>query len=243
MPENNNHILEARSAEMEEIIGIIPNWITRWGLTLLFIIAVLCIGVSSFISYPDTIHAEVLIQAVNQPGKVTVKRSDANQIFDFRVKDGDFVKPGDTLLTHIDKNTSKSYSTVTPMSGKIFLTDGTNEHNTLDKIIWVVPNSDKAEIKIKYPNKGSGTVKVGQNVKIELYNFPNNEYGFLEGKISSIFPVEVEGEHTASVVLKNEKLVTSENKILPIQPILKGEGEIFINERSIFSRIFGSVFK
>jgi len=241
MPLNNN-TLEARSAEMEEIVGIIPNWITRWGLTCLFIIAIICISISVFISYPDSLHAEVLIQAVNQPGKVTVKRTDANQIFDFRVKSGNNVLPGDTLLTHFDKNHHKTYYTVTPMAGKIFVSDGTNENNTLDKIIWVVPKSERAEIKIKYANKGSGSVKVGQNVKIELYNFPTHEFGFLEGRISSIFPIEIEGSRTALVKLKSEKLITSENKTLPIQPIMKGEGEILISEKSIFSRIFGSIF-
>lgn len=242
MPENNHHILEARSAEMEEIIGIIPHWITRWGLTGLLFIAILSIAVSSLISYPDTLHMEVLIQAVNQPGKVTVKRTDANQIFDFRIKDGEMVKPGDTLLTHLDKNTGKVYFTTTPMAGKIFISNGTNESNTLDKIIWVVPKSDNTEIKIKYPNKGSGKVKIGQNVKIDLYDYPSQEFGFLEGQISSILPIEVEGEHTATVKLKTKKLITTEQKIIPIMPIMKGEGDILLNEKSIFTRIFGSIF-
>lgn len=237
-----DQILEERSAEMEEIVGIIPSWITRWGLTCLFIIAMMGLFVSFFIKYPETLQTTVIVQSENQPGKVTVKRDDANQIFNFLVKNGDMVKPGDTLLVHVDKNTGKEYSTVTPMTGKIYLSNGTDEKNTLDKIIWVVPKSTGSEIKIKFPVKGSGNVKTGQIVKFSLHGFPSHEYGFIEGKISSILPIEIDGMHQAYVKLPGKKIVTSEQKEIPVMPVMQGEGEILLSDKSIFYRIFGSVF-
>ncbi len=241
MPEN-DPLLEVRSNEMEEIVGNVPAWIIQWGITVLFAVGILGLFISNFISYPDTLVAKVLIQATEQPGKVTVRRDDASQEFKFLVKEGDQVVPGDTLLIHLDKNTGKSIATITPMAGKIYISKGIDEKNTLDQLIWVVPKSSKVEIKIKYDNKGAGDVRVGQAVKIELTDFPSSEYGFLEGHVSSILPIQMDGEHQAYVKLNSTKIITSENKEIPIVPVMEGSGEILLNDRSIFQRIFGSIF-
>lgn len=242
MPENNVP-LEIRSNEMEELVGNVPPWIIQWGITVLFVVAVLGLIISNFIHYPDTLMAKVIIQATEQPGKVTVRREDASQEFKFLVKEGDQVVPGDTLLIHLDKNTGKKIPTITPMAGKIYISKGIDEKNTLDQLIWVVPKSSKVEVKIKYHNKGAGNVKMGQSVRIELTDFPSSEYGFLEGCISSILPIQVEGEHQAYVELNNKNIITSENKEIPITPVMEGSGEILLNDRSIFQRIFGSIFR
>lgn len=242
MPEN-NHSLEIRSAEMDEVVGNIPSWIIRWGITVLFAVGILGLSISCFIQYPDVLRAKVLIQAVNQPGKVTVSRVSANQVFKFLVKEGDYVVPGDTLLIQTDKNTGKSNPIITPMAGKIYISNGIDEKNTLDQLIWVVPKSSEAEIKINYSNKGAGNVKVGQAVQIELSDFPSNEYGFIEGHINTILPIQVDGEHQAFVKLKGKGIITSENKEIPILPIMEGDGEILLNDRSIFQRIFGNIFR
>lgn len=241
MPEN-IQLIEKNSAEMEEIVGIIPPWIIRWGITVLFIVGLLGIIISNFISYPDILPAKVVIQAAQQPGQVIVKREDANQIFKFLVKNGDEVNPGDTLLTNLDKRTGTTYVTTTPMAGKIYITNGSNEKNILNKVIWVVPKISKVIIKINYSNKGAGNVKVGQNVRIELFSYPGNEYGFIEGRISSILPVEVNDMHQAYVKLSSQKIITSDNKVIPFHPVMEGDGQILLDSRSIFQRIFGSIF-
>ncbi|BAV04876.1 HlyD-family transporter [Filimonas lacunae] len=229
---------------MDEIVGNIPPWVIRWGITVLFTVAVLGLVISNIIRYPDTLRATVLMQAENQPGKVTIRRTDenANFKFHFLVRNGDEVLPGDTLLTRFDPKEKKSYYTITPMSGKIYVSKGIDEKNTLDQIIWVVPKSSKAEVKIRYSNKGAGNVKVGQLVKIELSDFPVNEYGYLEGTIASIMPVQIEGDHQAYVQLKDQKIVTSDRKEIPILPVMEGSAEILLSDRSIFQRIFGSMF-
>ncbi|MEV4883665.1 hypothetical protein SAMN05660461_1403 [Chitinophaga ginsengisegetis] len=238
-----NHSFETGSSEMEEIVGIIPPWIIRWGITVLFSIAMLTLAVSCFIRYPDTLNAQVVIEAVNQPGKISIRRGDADQIFKYYVKDGDHVVPDDTLLIWTDRKTGKIHPTITPISGTIYITHGDDEKDILLDIMWVVPQSSKAKIKINYGNKGAGNVKVGQVVKIELHDFPKSEYGFIDGHISSILPIQENGEHVAYVKLKGDEIITSERKIVPILPVMKGTGEILLNDRSIFQRIFGSIFR
>ena len=236
------HNLDIRSTEMEEVVGNIPAWIIRWGITTLFGIAILFVVISSFIKFPDTLNCKVIIQAKDQPGKVTVSRTDASQHFKFYVKEGDQVKPGDTLLVETDDKTGKRSPTITPMAGKIYISKGVDEKNTLDQFIWVLPASSNAEVKLKYGNAGAGNVQVGKTVKIELADFPVNDYGYLEGQVSSIIPMQIDGQHLAYVTLKNDKMITSQNKEIPILPVMEGDAEIYLNNRSIFQRIFRSIF-
>ncbi|HEY0299249.1 MAG TPA: hypothetical protein VGB84_08525 [Arachidicoccus sp.] len=237
-----NQSLDVRSSEMEEIVGNIPPWIVRWGITVLFSVAVLGLSISWLIKYPDTLNAQVVMEAANQPGKINIKRGDADQVFKYYVKDGDQVISGDTLLTWTDKKTGKVHPTITPMQGTVYITSADDDKNILEDVMWVVPQSSKAKVKINYSNKGAGNVKVGQTVKIELYDFPESEYGFIEGRISSILPVQQNGERLAYVKLSGNKITTSENKIIPVLPVMQGSGEILLNDRSIFQRIFGSMF-
>lgn len=75
MPETpeNNHNIELRSEEVQEILGHIPPWIVRWGITLFFfILAVLLIG-SHFFAYPDVVQGEVEILSVNPPVEIRSK--------------------------------------------------------------------------------------------------------------------------------------------------------------------------
>lgn len=242
MPERNQQI-EIRSNEMEEIIGLVPHWIIQWGICVLFCVGIIGLLITRYVRYPDVLAAKVLVQAKQQPGKVTVRREDARQEFKLVIKEGQQVKIGDTLLIRRDTKTNLTYPTITPMAGKIYISHGIDEKNTLDYVIWVVPKASSFEIKIKYGNQGAGNVKIGQLVKINLSDYPDYQYGYLEGKITSILPVQLNDEHQAYVKLDHAKLITSNQIELPILPTMQGKGEILLNDRSIFQRIFGSMYK
>uniref|UniRef100_F4C9Y5 HlyD family secretion protein n=1 Tax=Sphingobacterium sp. (strain 21) TaxID=743722 RepID=F4C9Y5_SPHS2 len=230
------------SNEMEEIVGQVPPWLIRWGIGVLFLVAIIALAIIRQVRFPDTLIAKVLIQAKEQPGKVTIRREDANQHFRFLVKDGDLVKVGDTLLVRMDKRKHEEEAIITPMNGKIYLSQGIDAENTLDQVIWVVPKATAFDIKIEYINEGAGKVKTGRLVKLSLYDYPSNEYGFLEGTITKILPVQIDGKHQAYVKLNKNRLITSQKHELPILPTMQGEAEILLNDRSIFERIFGSLY-
>ena len=233
--------LDTVSNEMDEIIGKIPPWIIRWGITVLFLVAIIALVISSYVRFPDSIQGSVVIQAKEQPGKVTVRRESANQAYRFLVKDKDRVQPGDTLLIRIDKIAHQETPITTPMAGTIYRVSGNSQENALEETIWVVPDATTVDVKIKYHNKGAGNVKAGQEVRIALQDYPDHEYGFLEGRIESILPIQTENSHQAHVLLNNKTLRTSTGKELPILPSMQGDGEILLNSRSIFQRIFNSL--
>ena len=50
--------IELRSEEVQEVMGQIPAWIVRWGITLLFLVVVALLVGSCFFKYPDVITAD-----------------------------------------------------------------------------------------------------------------------------------------------------------------------------------------
>lgn len=231
---------ELQSNEMQEIIGYIPHWITRWGIFVLFVVLLVTLYISYKVKYPDTLTADVTIQAKEQPGKVEIKRTDASQEYIFLVKEKQIVKRGDTLIINNDTKKKSVEYIITPMEGTIYITQGVDQNNTQDMVLWVVPKVQSFDVKIKYPQKGAGRIKSGQEIIIYIDNYPVDEFGYLNGKINRILPVSLDGNYEAYVLL-SKGLVTTRNVSLPIQLTLHGKVEILLNDKSIFSRIFGGL--
>jgi multidrug resistance efflux pump len=96
--------ISLRSEEITEIMGIPPKWITRWGITIIFIvIATVFIG-SAFFRYPDIVVAPVIISSENPPSVITPKAN--GKITDILCADGSSVKKGDTLA--VIENSAKT---------------------------------------------------------------------------------------------------------------------------------------
>lgn len=71
MPQENNF----HSEEAQEILGKIPSWIIRWGITLIFLIFLSIIIGSCFIKYPERVNGTVTMITKNSPIDVVSKGS------------------------------------------------------------------------------------------------------------------------------------------------------------------------
>jgi len=95
---NQDRTLELRSEEMQEIISAIPNWIIRWGISVIFIaISLLLLG-SWIIKYPEVISSRIIIITENPPVKLIARTNGKLNIF---VKENEFVKTN-TYLAAIE---------------------------------------------------------------------------------------------------------------------------------------------
>lgn len=65
MPEINN--IELHSEEVQEIMGKIPSWIIRWGLTLIFSVFAMLVAGSYFFKYAEIVTAPLMITTHNTP--------------------------------------------------------------------------------------------------------------------------------------------------------------------------------
>ncbi len=99
MPENIN----IRSEEVQEILTAVPNWMIRWGNTLILIFIFLFLLMSYFIKYPDIIPTQIIVTTKNPPEKIYARSSGK---FDaFFVKDTVSIKAYQPLA--IIENTAK----------------------------------------------------------------------------------------------------------------------------------------
>ena len=95
--------VELRSEEVQELMGKIPIWILRWGITVLLgIVVVLLLG-SYIFKYPDIVEAEITVSTQNPPSYVLAKAT--GRLLDLYVNNGAEVRQGQ-LLALID-NTAK----------------------------------------------------------------------------------------------------------------------------------------
>ena len=89
-----NKSIEIRSEEVQEIISHIPNWIIRWGITLIFLVFISILLISWFVKYPDIIKAKVVL--TTSPAVMTlVSRSSGNLIL--LKKENEEVKEGEHI--------------------------------------------------------------------------------------------------------------------------------------------------
>jgi HlyD family secretion protein len=87
--------IELRSEEVQEILGAVPSWILRWGITTLFaIVTVLLIG-SWFFKYPDTISATMTLTSETPPASIVAKTN--GRIKELYVKDNQQVETNEYL--------------------------------------------------------------------------------------------------------------------------------------------------
>lgn len=90
-----NKDIELRSEEVQEVMGQIPAWIIRWGITLLFLVVVALLVGSCFFKYPDVITAEMTLTG-QHPATAVVTRS-AGKIQELFVTDNRPVNTGDWI--------------------------------------------------------------------------------------------------------------------------------------------------
>ena len=70
----NNKDIELRSEEVQEVMGQVPAWIVRWGITLLFLVVVALLVGSCFFKYPDVITADMTLTG-QHPATAVVTRA------------------------------------------------------------------------------------------------------------------------------------------------------------------------
>ncbi len=132
-----------------------------------------------------------------------------------------------------------------PIDGKVTVFDirAKNQSvNTGETLFTIVPSDyEKLVAKLNVPIQNSGKVEVGQRVIIKLDNYPNQEWGSLEGKIVSISDVPKRGEQIAEYTIYVDiigGLTTSYKKEIEFKQEMQGTAEIVLEELTILERVF-----
>lgn len=87
--------IELRSEEFQEVLGNIPPWILRWGITAVTSIIFILLAGSAIFKYPDIITATVTLTGTKPTANIIAKSS--GKIQELYVKDNQAVSKGDYL--------------------------------------------------------------------------------------------------------------------------------------------------
>lgn len=91
---------------------------------------------------------------------------------------------------------------------------------------------------ILLPAQGSGKVKVGQRALVRLIDFPDQEFGYLEGRVERISDTpNADGNYLVQIHLPNG-LVTNYGVQLPTNRQMQGSADIIIEDIRLLVRLF-----
>lgn len=119
--------------------------------------------------------------------------------------------------------------------------------NIGDNVFSIIPIGGNQYIgKVKAPAQNFGKVKVGQTVNIKLANYPDQEFGILEGVIDNIsLTPDKDGNLLLDVSLP-KGLQTSYKKRIAFQQEMNGRADIITDDLRLLERLlyqFRSIFK
>jgi multidrug resistance efflux pump len=116
--------------------------------------------------------------------------------------------------------------------------------NEGDVMFIIISSENSAYIaKLKTPSLNSGKITIGQNVNIKLDNYPDMEYGVLNGKVKSVSAIpDKNGFYFVDVQLPN-KLITSYNKKIEFKQEMRGSAEIVTEDSRLIERFFHQFIK
>jgi len=97
----NNLETQLRSDQVQDILSYVPNWMIRWGMTLVFCIIIGLLFISWFVKYPDIIITEVVVTTSVPPEKIYANSNGLLEVL--LVDDNDFVKERE-ILAVIENN-------------------------------------------------------------------------------------------------------------------------------------------
>lgn len=107
-----------------------------------------------------------------------------------------------------------------------------------ESVCTVIPDvQDKILGKALLPLQNSGKVKTGQRVMVRFSNFPDQEFGIVNGKVSAISLVPVESNYVVEVTFP-DGLTTNYNKKLPVSQEMQASAEIVTDDLRLIERFF-----
>lgn len=139
-----------------------------------------------------------------------------------------------------------NYCLISPIAGTITFTKYWNENQFIqvgENVFTIVP-SEKDELigKASLPIQRSGKVKTGQRVIIRFANFPDQEFGIVNGAVNTISLVPMENNYQVDIALPNG-LTTNYKKVLPVTYEMKATAEIVTEDISLLERLFMPIRK
>ncbi len=145
------------------------------------------------------------------------------------------------------KSWERDYLLANPINGIVTQMGVWSSNQTVNagEIVFTVMPSQQniPKGKAMLPVQGAGKVKIGQRVNVRINNFPDQEFGYLLGKVESISSIPTaEGFYVVEVGFPNG-MRTNYGKTLPITQQMLGSADIITEDLRLMERFFMPVKK
>lgn len=217
MAEEQNEI-EIRSDEVQEIMSHVPNWMIRWGISLIFILILLFMFLSWLIKYPDIITGSIELTTEVAPIKVVSKQS--SEIDKIYFSNNSDVKKGETLVLLKNQLNAKAKEELKEFCNLI------NQYNKEDKLTFLnIPRS----------NYNYGILQTNYSNLVQSIN----EYQLYINQSTTTFNISnIKEQITQNLKLKdlaNNQLRNSKNQLQNTQQ--KFNSDKLLYEKGVISKI------
>lgn len=110
--------------------------------------------------------------------------------------------------------------------------------NVGDNVFSIIPTAEKNFVgKVKAPAQNSGKLKIGQEVQIRLANYPDREFGIIQGKVQSISMIPDKDGNLLLDISLPHGLQTSYHKQISFQQEMSGTAAIITEDLRLIERL------
>lgn len=227
-----------RSSAVQEILGLVPNWMIRWGNTLILFLIIGAFSISYFVKYPTTITCKVALSTAESTENLYAGID--GTFSKLNVPDGARVN-SEELLGIINAS-GVEMLVKSKTSGRVYFVDFWKIGLSVERgdlLFRIVPsNHGFFTGKLKVPMNQTAKIKKGQQVRIYLSESDMLEYDIVQGVVQNISTVpDADGFLLVEVKL-GEKLVTINDKEIIYAPGKIGKAEIIVEELRLIERFF-----
>lgn len=134
-----------------------------------------------------------------------------------------------------------NYCLRSPIEGRVTFTKYWNENQFVisgEDVFSVVPEEEERLIgRASLPVQRSGKVELTQRVIVRFANFPDQEFGIVNGIVSAISMVPTEDNYMVEIAFP-DGLTTNYGKNLPVSHEMKATAEIVTDDLRLIERFF-----
>lgn len=140
-----------------------------------------------------------------------------------------------------------TYLITSPVNGTVTFTNfwAKNQNVESGKVVFsVVPSHTPVLIgKVKLPALGAGRVRKGQRVNVSFDNFPEKEFGTVNGRVRRISLIPTDENNYVVEVGFPDGLKTSYGKVLPVSQEMSGSASIITEDTRLIEQLLQPVKK
>lgn len=235
--------LEARSAEVQQIIGRPPHWLVRGGIAVFLGVTLLVFAAASAIEYPEIVQATLTLRLTEAPQEIAAPRE--GTLSELEVESGTAVEQGELLgVIETGAPDAPAYNLEAPAGGILtyagVLVEG-QQVSAGQTLFQVRPEDATYYGEISIPESSFGKVEQGQTVLARFSGYPSQEYGSLKARID-YFPqvLTQEGQFVAKVSFPEGLTTNYGRQITPVDG-MSGQAEIITKDRKLLERIYDNL--